>query len=138
MFAVGRGFPLVKVKHPGAFQSPWLSLNRIYYRNSTAGLPKFRTRDLSRGHFVLEPSQDKSRAPPGSWQIHKDKAKKAPEAHTVNEVPHMDELPQSSWNVQGKDILSAHVGFRRGKYLRDHLFRFARNRSIGIGELYMI
>lgn len=43
-----------------------------------------------------------------------------------------------NWMVNGQSASNARVGFRKGKRLRDELLGLAKNRDIGIDQVYMI
>jgi Zn-dependent protease with chaperone function len=137
-FGVGRGFPLVQTANKNA---PWISLNRLFFPESKFAQalqeaePKILyTNDKSKGQLAL------AHRPDGKWAI-SGTAWFDPTASVYAETKGpasqqlLDGLRESSWNVGGKDT---RMGVRSGKELRDKLFDFAKERQLGIGQIYMV
>lgn len=142
-FAVGRAFPWV---HTDSKKSPWLSLNRIYFKDPSYGSTsqRFSTRDKSAGDLTLTQNSK------GSWQISKQfsyadmtppvyaettflQVGSDPISAVANHV--LDDLRTKTWTVGGND---ARIGVRSGSHLRDKLYEFAHKRKIGIAQIYMV
>lgn len=134
VFAVGRGFPIVNTGDP---YTPWVSLNRIYYRDPMVpkGYPQFATSDKSLGTLVLTrdgPFKDSAQR----WRIVPVDLVSPKEdlAHT-NKDSDVDKLNTLDWSVGN---MQTRVGLREGRHLRDKLQHFARQRNLSIGEIYMV
>jgi Zn-dependent protease with chaperone function len=136
-FVVGRGFPLVQTPNQWA---PWISLNRLYWPDKfaeSAGLKtnKFYTNDRSKGELALT-HQDS-----GKWTVSGtywfDHAAKVYAESVGGPSPKdlLSSLAGQSWTVNGQE---AHMGVRSGQELRDKLFGFAKERQIGVGQVYMV
>jgi len=134
-FAVGRGFPLQQTNIPHA---PWISLNRLFFPNpyqyfaqtDTKPVDKYYTMDKSKGPLAL------MHQPDGHWVISGNPLVDSTvytKSASASEM--LDGLREQSWTVGGQETK---VGVRSGKELRDKLFKFASDRRIGIGDIYMV
>jgi len=135
LFGVARGFPFVQTTNTKA---PWISLNRLFHPDEFAaqvsgGDPKiFYTNDKSKGQLAL------SHQPSGKWSISGTAwfdPKATVYAETQGAAADTTGLKEQSWNVGGPTTA---MGVRSGKALRDALFGFARDRKIGIGNIYLV
>jgi len=135
VFAVGRNFPWV---HTDSNKSPWISLNRIYFKDPSYGGTdvQFSTNDESQGQLTLaQPSN-------GKWAISDASVLYDPSAPVYTQTSSaaangaLDELRSKSWTVGAAG--GARVGVRSGNHLRDELYGFARERHIGISQIYMV
>lgn len=133
-FAVGRGFPWV---HTNNQKSPWISLNRIYFKDPSIGSAsvQFSTNDKSKGPLTL------TQHSAGTWSISRtpslyDVSSQPVYSETMSAVANnvLDDLRSAPWKVGG----DARIGVRSGSHLRDKLYGFARERKIGIAQIYMV
>lgn len=130
IFAVGRGFPWVPTDQK---DDPWISLNRIYFKDPSYGPEStFSTRDKSKGQLTL------TQHAAGTWTIqHPYSYPTKVYSETVSAVANhvLEGLRAGTWSVGAGD---ARVGVRSGSHLRDKLYGFARDRHIGIAQIYMV
>lgn len=134
IFAVGRNFPWVPTASKA---SPWISLNRIYFKDpsiSSASV-SFATNDKSKGPLTLTQHAD------GKFVISTPSVLYDPSAPVYAQsmsavAGHvLEELKTKTWTVGGANT---RVGVRSGSHLRDELYGFARDRHIGIAQIYMV
>lgn len=133
-FAVGRNFPWVRTDSK---ESPYISLNRIYFKDpSYGGAESFSTNDKSQGQLTLaQPSN-------GKWTIsdasvlYDASAPKYSETSSAAASGSLDDLRSKTWTVGAAG--GARMGVRSGSHLRDELYGFARERHIGISQIYMV
>lgn len=130
-FAVGRGFPLVETTNSYA---PWISLNRIFWPDkfSQSLVPTdptvYYTDDKSKGQLALAKQDgDKWTLSGTAWFD--------PTAKVYATSKGNGKLGEQSWSMGDGHT---HVGIRSGKELRDKLFGFAKERQIGVGQIYMV
>eukprot|EP00928_Gymnodinium_smaydae_P004405 TRINITY_DN11503_c1_g1_i1.p1 TRINITY_DN11503_c1_g1~~TRINITY_DN11503_c1_g1_i1.p1 ORF type:complete len:733 (+),score=123.73 TRINITY_DN11503_c1_g1_i1:153-2351(+) len=138
-FAVGRGFPLVKTSDKN---SPWVSLNRIYFQDPASASLQMMTRDKSPGQLVLRLNESSAGSAPHLTIVNRGIGHySAPYAQSLAAVSHADaknilsHLEDQSWIAGDKE---ARIGVRRGKELRDKLFGFAKERNLSIAEIYLV
>lgn len=140
-FAVGRGFPLAKTGHK---KTPWVSLNRLYFKDSNS--MHFATKDRSPGQLELGLEEDNkswrigehdgrsyARAPTEAWVSRKG-------AQAVNGRKFMEAFGKEHWKglAQVDPSVEGKVGIRSGADLRDKIFGFAKEQNIKISQIYMI
>lgn len=142
IFGVGRGFPLASTAHAA---SPWVSLNRIYYKDDNSSALQFSTRDKNKGQLVLHLN-----AGSNSWEIaSKSNSSRQLLAEALAAVSNTDvnrmleNFDAQTWNGERQwtwsgQLQPGRVGMRSGAELRDKLFGFARERNISIAEIYMV
>lgn len=135
-FGVGRDMPLVN-----SVFGP-MSLNRLYFEDPEKKAHLI-TQDLSKGAWELSlPAADTGKESP--WVIKgqrdgKTVAETQAEFSFHDNHHDLEKLDRQSWRVGGEPAgLDARVGSRKGKQLRDELFGFAKERDIGVGQVYMI
>jgi len=130
VFAVGRGFPLART---GLQSVPWVSLNRLYYRNRDVTFPAYYTQDKSRGELMLSaPNVAKP------WRIEGTLQLQEPFAQTATAAgPRADHLRDLDWVVQGQQP-EARMGMRDGKELLDKVHGFAKQWNITVDQIYMV
>jgi Zn-dependent protease with chaperone function len=129
MFAVGRGFPLVNTHQE---YQPWISLNRIYFKDMSASSPRYVTKDLSAGQLNLTGEN-------GKWAIES--------RHPVFAQTPYAKLTAGSLGEDGDKWTGgeAHgkwdessIGLRSGGKLRDEVFGFARENDVDVSEVYFL
>lgn len=140
VFAVGRNFPWVQTSSK---TSPWISLNRIYFKDQTlsSASVRFATNDKSKGQLTMTQHAD------GRWVISSSDSlwnPAAPQyAQTMSAVASnvLDDLKSKSWSVASGGYSppgETRVGVRSGSHLREELYGFAKERGIGIAQIYMV
>jgi Zn-dependent protease with chaperone function len=127
VFAVGREFPWASTSND---TTPWISLNRIYFRDpfSASSSIAFRTKDKSKGQLSL------TRSDSGKWVITGTLGEHGKTQVYAKTVAASDTFTSQPWTRDA----DARVGQRSGSQLLDKLFMFARQRHIGISQVYMI
>lgn len=130
VFGVGRGFPLART---GLQSVPWVSLNRLYYKDVNATYPMFLTQDKSVGALLLSaPAANKP------WMIEGQLQLQEPFAQTVTAAgSSVDNLRDLTWNVQGESN-EARMGVRDGKTLLQKVHGFAHQWNITVDQIYMV
>eukprot|EP00929_Paragymnodinium_shiwhaense_P119521 TRINITY_DN91430_c0_g1_i1.p1 TRINITY_DN91430_c0_g1~~TRINITY_DN91430_c0_g1_i1.p1 ORF type:complete len:712 (+),score=127.33 TRINITY_DN91430_c0_g1_i1:82-2217(+) len=129
-FAVGRGFPLART---GLQTVPWVSLNRLYYRNVNASYPLFMTEDKSPGALMMSAS-----GPNKPWMIEGQIRLSEPFAQTVAASgSNVAGVRDQSWMVQDATT-EAKMGLRDGKQLLDKVYDFSKKWKIGVDQIYMV
>eukprot|EP00747_Dinoflagellata_sp_TGD_P122180 gnl/TRDRNA2_/TRDRNA2_173567_c0_seq1.p1 gnl/TRDRNA2_/TRDRNA2_173567_c0~~gnl/TRDRNA2_/TRDRNA2_173567_c0_seq1.p1 ORF type:complete len:700 (+),score=134.24 gnl/TRDRNA2_/TRDRNA2_173567_c0_seq1:108-2207(+) len=135
-FAVGRGFPLVSTLNE---QNPWVSLNRIYFRDTRNPAPvRFVTRDLSIGQLNLT---SKGTGMNGPWEIASRHIAfgQRPYAETATSTLLGSEEEHWGTNVQYHgDWKNSIIGLREGGKLRNEVFGFGREHNVDVGEVYFL
>lgn len=136
-FAVGRGFPWTETANKGA---PWISLNRLYFPDkfaqaldNQADSNVFYTDDKSKGQLALTNHGGKWTISGTAW--FDPAAPVYAETDGAATAQALDGLREQSWSVGDTQT---RMGVRSGKELRDKLFGFARERQIGIGQIFMV
>jgi len=105
-------------------------LNRVYFRDpfSASSSIAFRTKDKSKGQLSL------TRSDSGKWVITGTPAEHGKTQVYAKTVAASDTFTSQPWTRDA----DARVGQRSGSQLLDKLFMFARQRHIGIAQVYMI
>lgn len=125
VFAVGRDFPWVATHNE---TTPWVSLNRIYFRDPYSSSLAFHTKDKSKGQLSL------ARPDSGKWVISGTSSHDAKTQVYAETLRSSDSFKSQPWALHA----DARVGQRSGSRLLDKLYMFARQRRIGISQVYMI